>query len=74
MSIRRFHIVFCDLCDDHSFDEPQEDTPSARELLAQQGWRRVLGFDLCPNHELLDSPRKVRDALQAMGRYHREVR
>lgn len=61
--IRRFAIVFCDLCGEHSFDDPQEDTPSARDELRKQGWRTILGKDICPNHAELLTPRQVREAM-----------
>lgn len=55
MSLRRYSVVFCDVCGDHSFDNMQEDGRSARRELREQGWKQAAnGDDVCPNEACRD--------------------
>jgi hypothetical protein len=73
MSIRRYSIVFCDLCGDHDLDDPEEDSRSARANMAAQGWRVVYGKDICPAHEAL-TPKQIREehAIAHHNKHHRQ--
>lgn len=63
MSIRRYSIMFCDWCGEHSFDDPPESATEARDNAKRDGWRVVLGKDICPNHDGIPTP-QMRAALK----------